>query len=138
MIEDFSPPKVGEHKGANNLHAEWLEESKQPGHGKLEAQMAAGNGGKDQPQGPGKDVADRLDRELKAFANTKQGDNPSDGMKAFQQLVNKFEDASNKKEAINEFGPAARLRSLSWTTARSAEAGLSCTASANTALHHKN
>ena len=102
-MENFASARAAEGSDhTNGLQAEWLEShSKQ---GKLEP--AAAKPGKDYQNGPGKDVADRLDAELRQFANEKQS-NPSDNMLAFQQLVNKFEDSANKKQSISDFGHAA-------------------------------
>lgn len=96
-MEDFSVARrSAELANISGLQNEWMESQQLSGKVEL-----AGGDGK-----PGKDVADRLDRELKEFANS-EIPNSSGHMKEFQKLVTKFGEAENKKAAVGEFGPAA-------------------------------
>ena len=97
-MEDFSSARTAEQNQVSALQNEWMERQSIP---KFELAAQKAEDGR-----PGKDVADRLDRELKDFADTKM-DNASSQMKDFQKLVAKFGEADNKKDAVKEFGPAA-------------------------------
>lgn len=102
-MDDLSPrmsdrTERNERNEPSPLHAEWMNERFD-----LAAAKPAGGGG---TKGPGKDVADRLDRELREFANSDNA-GASSKMKEFKQLVNKFEDAADKKAAVSDFGHAA-------------------------------
>lgn len=99
-MEDFTPRRAAEgSEQTNTLLSEWQESQQK-------LVFAAGKPGQDIPKGPGKDAADRLDAELRQFAQSNLN-NPSDGMLAFQKAVNKFEDAADKKQAAYEFGSTA-------------------------------
>jgi hypothetical protein len=102
-MEDFTSARpVEPSENTNGLLSEWQESQ----ISRVTFEQAAGKPGTDCPKAPGKDVADRLDGELRQFASEKRP-NASAGMQAFQNLVNKFEDAPDKKAAVKEFGPAA-------------------------------
>ncbi len=106
-MEDFGSARAletADNKSSNfKLHAEWLDTERS------RIELAHLKSGSDLP-GPGKDVADRLDRELADFAGSKL-ENPSKHMQDFQKLVEKFGLAQDKKAAIKELGPeAAKLR----------------------------
>jgi len=57
-------------------------------------------------QGPGKDVANRLDGQLKLFAGTELLD-PSANLVQFQKLIGDFENSSDRVQAMQVLGPAA-------------------------------
>jgi len=100
MKEIIEAPAVATPSAVSGLQAEWLDS--QPGSGKaatLVANQAAGSA-------PGKDVADRLDGELKQFAASTL-DHPSANMLDFQKLVGKFEDAPDKKQGMQDLDTAA-------------------------------
>ena len=106
-MEDFNSARnVERSSDANALRAEWMEDLNGPA--KLE--LARGKSAQNAQDGPGKAAADRIDGELKQFANQKNPDESS-GMQAFKQLVNKFEDNADKSTAIIDFGQAsAKIR----------------------------
>lgn len=98
-MEDFGSARALEKEDQSSaLQNEWMQSIPT----RFELAAAKNN----DSSGPGKDVADRLDRELRDFANAKLED-PSSQMKEFQGLVGKFGDAADKKAAVREFGPAA-------------------------------
>lgn len=63
--------------------------------------------GKAEDRLPGKDVADRIDSELKAFAAEHRA-NATPQMKEFQGLVADFANAADKKAAVEVIGPASQ------------------------------
>lgn len=63
-----------------------------------------------QNDGPGKDVADRLDKELKQFADSKI-DNPTTEMTEFQKLIDKFCQETDKKQGLKDLSePYMKLK----------------------------
>lgn len=92
-MEDFNlnrPEKAPEKTGADSLHEEFHK-------------LAMAVTRQEKPEGPGKDVADRLDKELKDFATAKL-DRPSAEMLSFQQMLLKFCNNPDKAKAMEELG----------------------------------
>jgi hypothetical protein len=85
-------------QSVNSLQAEWMA---MQSVGCTFGQAARSD--KRAAAGPGPDVAARLDQELRQFATAPQC-NASADMKAFQKLVNDFEDAPDKRKAISTLG----------------------------------
>lgn len=102
-MEDFTLVRSDEGTQVSQLQAEWLE-SRVPKQGlAAKVELALVLTGKDKQDGPGKDVADRLDRELKEFATAKL-DNPSANMQSFQNMIDKFCSNPDKNKAMEELG----------------------------------
>ena len=99
-MEDFSFARANEQSQTSGLQAEWLE-SQMPKPAKLELALAVTR--QEKPEGPGKDVADRLDGELRDFATAKLN-NPSADMQNFQKMILKFCDNPNKEQAMQDLG----------------------------------
>ncbi len=102
-MEDFGFARTEEPAKGSALQAEWLDSFK-PNNSRTEkAALALLKPEAEKEDGPGKDVADRLDKELKTFATAKL-DNPSKDMQTFQKIVGSFCDDPDKKHAIKAFG----------------------------------
>ena len=107
-MEDFNVNHHDEHPQSSSLQAEFLESQMPKGACRTEPEIAQKK--QDKPQGPGKDVADRLDRELRDFATAGQN-NPSADMQNFQKMISKFCDSPDKAKAMNELGDSySRLK----------------------------
>lgn len=100
-MEDFTLARSHESKQISALQNEFLDSQLPKAGQKLE--LAAVLTVQDNQSGPGKDVADRLDRELRDFATAKL-DNPSANMQSFQKMIGKFCDSADKKAAMEELG----------------------------------
>lgn len=136
-MEDFSIKRPTQDTELTNFQTEWLEnqgskaqglnaerkmlgsanaDSGPIGNSTLEIAFLTivsdkGNKNSDRKsEGPGKDVADRLDRELREFADSKI-DSPTSEMKEFQKLISKFCDEPDKKKGLEEMtDPWLKLR----------------------------
>ncbi len=107
-MEDLSIARFDEASKSSGLQAEWLE-NEQSGASKSELAFAVTQAEKQQ-KGPGKDVADRLDRELRDYADSTIEGGSRDIL-AFQKMIDKFCNESDKKKAIQELGESySRLR----------------------------
>lgn len=108
MMEDFRSqlPETNESKFSNMAMAELMDNSNKSrlnlDFTKLEIKAIFALAG----PGSRKETAEHLDTELKDFAKQKFP-NSSKEMQDFQGLVDKFNQASNKREAAKEFGDAA-------------------------------
>ncbi len=100
-MEDFSLARAEECPQASGLQAEWLESNLPKSAARIELAMAVTR--QDKPDGPGKDVADRLDKELRDFATAKP-EHPSADMQDFQKMIAKFCDNPDKTKAMEELG----------------------------------
>ena len=100
-MEDFSIARAEEKMQLSGLQSEWLE-SQKSGNSKMELAFSLVAKG-DKQDGPGKDVADRLDKELADFAGSTSASDSQD-MKDFKKLISKFCDEGDKKKAIEELG----------------------------------
>jgi hypothetical protein len=99
LMEDFNVNRPDERPQPCALQTEFLDS--QLSKSKVELALAITR--QDRPEGPGKDVADRLDRELKDFATAKIN-NPSADMQNFQKMIGKFCDGADKNKAMEELG----------------------------------
>ena len=109
-MEDFANSRTADNAQNSGLLAEWLENQSPAKSNKLELAFTLVGVGQDKQDGPGKDVADRLDKELKDFADSKIPDASKD-MLAFQKMIDKFCSEPDKKKAMEELGESySRLR----------------------------
>ncbi len=102
-MEDFASARASEQHQVSGLHSEWLDQMPRGGSAKLELVSLASEQNINKP---GKDVADRLDKELQEFAQSKLA-NPSANMQEFQKVVDKFNNNPDKQQAVYDFGSAA-------------------------------
>jgi hypothetical protein len=101
-MENFNAAPADEPVSHSNLQAEWLADQKMPATvSTVELAMAQTDIG--QSSGPGKDVATRLDGELRGFADAKQ---PAADVhvQALQKLVGDYCDNADKHAAMQKFG----------------------------------
>lgn len=100
-MENFTLARAAEHQEPSGLQSEWLDSQIPKAGGRTELALAVTR--TDKQDGPGKDVADRLDKELRSFADAKL-DHPSDDMLSFQKMIGKFCDSADKKKAMEDLG----------------------------------
>jgi hypothetical protein len=93
-MEDFSVNRTEERMQPSKLQEEFF--GSRP-------EIALAVTRQEKPEGPGKDVADRLDKELKDFATAKLN-NPSADMQNFQQMILNFCNSPDKAKAMEELG----------------------------------
>lgn len=101
-MEDFSLVRVDESPKASGLMAEW-QESLSPAKLNSKTELVALALTQEKREGPGKDVADRLDKELKEFADAKNPQSSKD-MQSFQKMIEKFCSNPDKKKGMEELG----------------------------------
>lgn len=104
-MEDFALAGSEHRNQTSGLQTEWLETQLQNRGQNQKAELAFTLVGakKERLEGPGRDVAERLDKELKEFATAKL-EHPSKEMQSFQQMIGNFVDSNDKKSAIAELG----------------------------------
>jgi hypothetical protein len=105
-MEDFSFARIDERRQSSALLAEWLDSPKPfAGQTDFYLSFAAANDkqapGKERADGTGKEQSERLDKELREFADGKF-DDPSHSMLRFQKAIGKFCSATDKEAAMDE------------------------------------
>jgi hypothetical protein len=107
-VEEFSFARADERTQTSALLTEWLESAKPNFANNTDVSLSFAKTandkqepGKEIIEGTGKDQAERLDKELRGFADSKL-DSPSHSMLRFQKAVGKFCDTPDKEAAMDE------------------------------------